>query len=502
MGGEELCEYNAADCRVTIKAWLALQGDLESERHVYEHDVCLAELCAEMHRAGIRVDRKKQRELSRLLAADAERYQVQMRKLARNPDFRSSRTSDVRRALFETLAVRKLKFTETGLASTDKSVIEALRGDDTDVGRFATLLVKRREALKAKATYVDYPKEIMFAAPGSSSPADAARAHYSWGARERRDERTTGGGHTVSGRLASRIQSAPRYNPRNTPDRVREIYIPAPGCEFVYFDVSQGEPRVAAYLSGDPERIKTTLGDVHAANAKIMFPEAAAKGWLDGDAKKDPQRGKPCRDLAKNMGLAIDYFAEADRVWQYLHQNRFGPDGKPLYGAPRLNTVKAIIAKIRHVYRVYVRFVYANLERTKKLGYMRDPILGRIRWLGWSPVITDVANYPIQSCLAAVMNLRCLALRRSDRFLAWAKLHPEILTKVGLEANPNRWPRLPRGVPLVAQIHDAVIYDTPRSLVPAVKSAISDIWARPIDLPGGKLILPIDLKTGRSWAAL
>ena len=110
-----------------------------------------------------------------------------------------------------------------------------------------------------------------------------------------------------------------RYNPRNLADRAREIYCAAPGNVVVYFDVSQGEPRVAAFLSGDPERIKTTYGDVHAENAKIAFPDIAAKGWLDGNPdcakcvrkvkgaecscpKKDPARGKPLRDLIEDDG--------------------------------------------------------------------------------------------------------------------------------------------------------------------------------------------------------
>ena len=310
---------------------------------------------------------------------------------------------------------------------------------------------------------------------------------------------TSGGGHTVSGRLACRLQSAPKYNPANTPDRVREIYVPAKGNRLVYFDVKQGEPRVAAYLSGDPARIQICAGDVHANNAKIMFPEVAARGWLDGDAMKDPQRGKPCRDLAKNMGLAIDYFAEAERVYLYLLQNRFAPNGKALYGAPSLNSVAAIISKIRFAYRVYVKFVEANLAKVKRTGFMRSPVLGRIRWLGWYPPITDVANYPIQSCLADIMNLRSMALQGGARFLAWLKKYPQFAARVGL---PPKLPKLPPGCWLVAQVHDSCIYDCPKPYVNTVRGMLSDIWGRPITMPGGELILPIDLKDAPRMSAL
>lgn len=498
MGGDELCEYNAADCRLTAATWNAIQKDLEAERHVYEHDLCLAQLCTDMTLVGIRVDVERQGLLSRKLQREADAYRAEMRKLLRDSKFQPGKPDAVRRALYEILQIKVLKLTPKGMPSTGKEVLEALRGDEGDVGRFATLLTKRREALKSKSTYVDAIKPLMFEAGPFK---DEARAHYSWGPREKRDQKTSGGGHTVSGRLAGRLQSAPKYNEANTPDRAREQYIAAPGNELVYFDVKQGEPRVAAFLSGDSARIKATLGDVHSENAKIMFPEVAQRGWLDPPNDKDMTRGAPCRHLAKQMGLAIDYFAEGERVWSYLLQNRFDSKGRALYGAPSLNSVNAIIAKIRFAYRVYVKFVHGNLARVRKCGWMRSPILGRLRWLGRYTPITDVANYPIQSCLADIMNLRSLALAGIDRFKDWARLHPEIMARVGL-LKPETWPRLPRGVHLVAQIHDAVIYDTPKALVPTMKRIISDYWSREIDLPGGKLVLPVDLKSGARWSEL
>jgi DNA polymerase I-like protein with 3'-5' exonuclease and polymerase domains len=496
MTSEELVKYNAADVRVTAKAWEAMQVDLAKERPVYDHDICLAELCSAMQKEGIAIDVGRKRLLSKALSDEADALTRQLRRAIGDPHFQPNKVEHVRKALFQTLGVKTFHFTEKGLPSTGKATLETLRGEDSAAGRFASLLSRRREVLKIKSTYVDGEiDELTFAL----EPGGEKRVHYSWGPRERRDRRTSGGGHTVSGRLASRLQSAPRYNAAHLPDRVREIYVPRRGNRFVYFDVKQGEPRVGAYLSGDPTRIGLCGGDVHAGNAKIMFPDVAAKGWLDGEAMKDPARGKPCRDLAKNMGLAIDYFAEAERVYQYLAQNRFGPDGRVLYGCPSLNTVNAIIAKIRLAYRVYVRFVEGNLSLVRRRGFMRSPVLGRIRWLGWFPPITDVANYPIQSCLADVMNIRTLALAGSPRFRQWLLDNPTAGAKVSL---PRRPLRLPKGVSLVGQIHDACIFDTPKPQVETMKDLLTELWAGEIDLPGGRLILPIDLKVGDRWSDL
>jgi DNA polymerase I-like protein with 3'-5' exonuclease and polymerase domains len=494
MTGEDLCKYNAADCRVTIKAWKALQKDLATERRTYDHDMCLLELCSDMERVGVRVDVKRQQELSAAMETAAEGYREEMRHILGDPEFRVT-TARVQKALYDVLAVRKLHFTEKGAPATGKVVIESLKSDDTDAGRFATALSKWRELMKIKVTYVDFPTEIMFPLKREMGlyATDPHRAHYGWGPRERRNQPTAGGGHTVSGRLACRLQSMPRYNPRNLADRAREIYVPAPGNIFTYFDVSQGEPRVAAFLSGDPERIKTTYGDVHAENAKIMFPEVAAKGWLDGPDKKDPTRGKPIRDLAKTMGLAIDYFAEAETAFAYMSQNRFGPDGKALFGLPKLGTVAAMISKIRFRYKRYVQYVTANLETVKRTGYMRSPVLGRIRWFGWFAAITYIANFPVQSTLADVMNLRSLFLQGHPRFFAFLRKYPEIAEKVSLPKKPIR---LPKGVQIVGQIHDSCIFENPRYQEKAMKEILAEVWAAPIRLDGGDLILPIDCKSG------
>ena len=468
-----------------------------------------------MERVGVRVDIKRQQELSSAMETAAEGYREEMRQILGDPEFRVT-TRRVQKALYDVLAVRKLHFTEKGAPATGKVVIEALKSDDTEAGRFATALSKWREVMKIRSTYVDFPTEIMFPlrhGEGNPYAKDPARAHYGWGPRERRNQPTAGGGHTVSGRLACRLQSMPRYNPRNLADRAREIYIPAPGNRLFYFDVSEGEPRVAAFLSGDPERIKTTYGDVHAENAKIGLPEVAAKGWLDSDPdcakcarkvkggectcpKKDPARGKPIRDLFKTMGLAIDYFAEAETAFGYMSQNRFGPDGKALFGLPKLGTIAAIISKIRFRYRKYVQFTTSNLETVKRTGHMRSPVLGRIRWFGFFPSITYIANYPVQSTLADVMNLRTLFLQGHPRFFAFLRKYPELAEKVSLPKKPIK---LPKGVAAISQIHDSIYADGPRYQEKAMKEIFAELWAGPIHLDGGDLILPIEQKSGERF---
>jgi DNA polymerase I-like protein with 3'-5' exonuclease and polymerase domains len=223
--------------------------------------------------------------------------------------------------------------------------------------------------------------------------------------------------------------------------------------------------RLAAYLSADPVFMAACGADLHAGNAKNVFPEIAAKGWLDDkDALKDPARGKPFRDIAKNLGFAIAYGADAPTVHANLASKGF---------KVTLQIVEGILAKLQRAYRVYYAFVDRNVQLVQRTGFMRTPVLGRIRYFGHYPKATEISNFPVQSALADIVNSRMVAVRRS------------------------RYGRL---VALVAQIHDACIYEVPEALVDEFKAYVAELWSEPVRLLGGPLVLPIDLKVGDRWS--
>lgn len=453
MAAVELCKYNASDCQLTARVWKRLQSDLAPERTVYEHDLQLQEVCMSMAIRGLYVDLKRKYTLSRALRNRGRELTERMRGITGNPHFGPSRLADVKDALFNRLRSRIVAVTPTGAASTSNATLETLRGEDTKAGRFADLLLDWRGAMKVRSTYVGGEEGAPLKFDGVIG--SDGRARYNW--------KVHG---TVSGRLSCRLQSAPRYSKELT-GRVREIYGAAPGNILTYWDVSQAEMRLAAYLSADPIFMQACGADVHAGNAKVVFPEIAVKGWLDGDGKKDPARGKQYRDIAKNFGFAICYGAEADRLFSTLLSQGF----KVTFRA-----IELILAKLRAAYKVYYRWAEKNVERVRECGYMRSPIIGRIRWFGWFPKATEIYNFPVQSALADIMNERTI----------------EIHQRLGGIGAPNGF---------TMQVHDAGVIEGPEKDGPRVKSLIEEVWSRPIKgLPGGDLVLPIDLKQGTRWS--
>ena len=114
-------------------------------------------------------------------------------------------------------------------------------------------MIEWRACGKMRVTYLD------------NLPVDAdGRVRPNW--------RSTG---TVSGRFSCQrpnLQNLKRFDKRfrNEPEQhIREIYIASKGNILMAFDLSQVEPRVAAYPSNDPVFIEgVESGDIHTTNAK------------------------------------------------------------------------------------------------------------------------------------------------------------------------------------------------------------------------------------------
>lgn len=457
--------YNSMDAKLQAMTWNAIQEDLEPERSVYEHDKQLAAICKEMYVVGIRRDEPHAQALSLKMKRSAAGLKGEMRSLLNRPNFMPSRLEDVRKALRQ-LKVGTLFVTPTGQVSTASATMEAIANGETRAGQFATYLLRWRGIKKAKSTYIDAP-EIQALADG--------RFHPNW--------KPFG---TVTGRLSSRAQSMPRrvlsdkakrllrknlkWKMKDVENaigidasyevesRVREIYIPRKGHEFVYFDLSQSEMRAAAYLAGDDRFMASCeSGDVHAANAKILFP--SFREILERDPKGE---GKEFRDVSKNAAFGILYKAAPQTIFAFLNAQGFSVE---------LDQVEAMFSFIYEQYSRYYEFCEEKLQECQTNGYLRTAIMKRIRWLGFFPEPTVVFNLSVQSLIADIMNIRLIELR----------------------------PKLPTSARPVFQGHDSVAIEVKSGPdTHSVERLIKETWAEPIYVPtsGKSFVMPVDLKSG------
>jgi DNA polymerase I-like protein with 3'-5' exonuclease and polymerase domains/uracil-DNA glycosylase len=440
----ELLRYNAADVRLTALVWERLQRNLEPERGVYAADKEMLRLCASMRDKGIAFDTERAAEIRNRLRGRKNALVGDMRKLTGKKEFSPSKTADIRKAIYGRFHVPVFSRTPKGLPTTSRVVLEQLRTGDSKAARLSDAILKWRAADKVISTYLD------------PDIAEDGRVHEHWRM------------GVVSGRLACRIMTLPRYRADkhgvvDPTARVRECYVAPPGKIFVYFDLSQAEMRFAAHLSQDPAFIETCRGDVHAGNAKVLFPDAAAQGWLDGKEAKSG-KGAPFRDIAKNAGFAVTYLAQWETVYAFLTSHGF-----PV--SP--NDVRAMLERLHRTYRGYFAFVDRNVAFVRQRGFLRTAQSGRIRWFGRFAPPTEIANYPIQGGIADHMNERL----------------------------PRLGAKLPRSAAIIVQAHDAAIIECKRADGERVKQLVADIYGPPIVLPDRPPFeVPIDLKLGERWS--
>lgn len=437
----DLVLYNAIDCIATLKAWKAMQRDLDAERKTYDHDIELASMCQEMQIAGIGVDKAHREYLSNALRKRSARLLRRMRELVGKKSFSPYGAKDLRWALFEKFKAPVLGWTKkTQIPSTAVTSLQSLAQAKTRAGLLARLVLKYRGARGTRQRNIE----------GVFVSGDG-RVHASW--------KSFG---TMNGRLSCKMQQLPRAaNPKKPilEDRIREFYVPRKGHIFVYFDLSQAEMRLAAYLSGDENFIKVcSERDVHSGNALLIFPMAKK------EILEDPKgKGKDFRDIAKETGFAVNYYAGEETLFKRLQ-------GKKLKTPVSYKVVRHMLSIVHRQFKGHFKYIDRNYEEVKKRGYMRTPLLGRIRWLGWNPPITEVANTPVQSGVADIMNERMLAMRREG---------------------------LPKGCRLVGQFHDAALYECKiGKSAEAMKKMIRRYYDAPVVVGGRSFVMPIDMKEG------
>ena len=80
--------------------------------------------------------------------------------------------------------------------------------------------------------------------------------------------------------------------------------------------------------------------------------------------------------MAKTAGFACCYGASADTVLARIRASG---------GVAEMADVEAMLEKLRTGYATYYNYCAENVEFVQKNGYLRTPLVGRIRWMGFSP---------------------------------------------------------------------------------------------------------------------
>lgn len=249
------------------------------------------------------------------------------------------------------------------------------------------------------------------------------------------------------------------FNPQTVPGNIRNVVVADAGKILVEIDLAQAESRYVAYEAPEPKLMEMLESgkDVHKYVASRIF-----KKTEEMVSKTERQLGKKSGHSA-NYGVGPRTFAESCLVEMGI-----------------VLTEQEARSIIDGYYETFpgIRRRQTNIQHTvRRERFIRTPIgrerhfYGRIN----DQTFREAYAYSPQSVIPDITNSLMLFLY--DHF-------PEI--------------------DFLLQVHDSLLLQMDKPLIRAIYEAATDYkaWHPEIILPGGKLVIPIDMKVGNRWGNL
>jgi len=410
----------------------ALVDEPGLHRILDELELPLVPVLADMEATGVAIDTGALGELSTTFAQEVARLQEAIWESVGH-QFTLGSPKQLEQVLFYELDLPRGKRTKTGY-STDASVLEELRAAHPMI----PMLLDWRLYTKLKSTYIDTLPVLL-------SP-DTGRLHT-----------TFQQAVAATGRLSSADPNLQNIPIRTDLGRmIRRAFVAGdPDRVLLAADYSQIELRILAHVSGDVHLREAfeRRADIHRETAARVLKKDPAAVTADE------------RSMAKmvNFGLAygMSDFGLASRA-----------------GIPRAEA-QEFIASYFAAYSGISYYMLHIREAARQQGYV-ETLLGRRRWIPELEARNAslrgagermAINMPIQGTAADIMKI------------AMIRLHGRLRAA----ASPAR---------LLLSVHDEVVLEVPRGLVPELAPLVRETLetALPLDVP-----LDVDVKVGDDW---
>ena len=315
---DKAAEYAAEDADITLRLHHTLWPRIEETpglATVYNTiEQPLVPVLTRMEETGVLVDARLLRAMSGEFAGKMAVLEAEAHKEAGHP-FNIASPKQLQEVLYNELKLPVTQYTPTKQPSTNEDALAEL----AEQHRLPKLILDYRSLSKLKSTYTDkLPEQI--------SPR-TGRIHTSYHQAV-----------AATGRLSSsdpNLQNIPIRTEEGR--RIRQAFIPKPGCTLLAADYSQIELRIMAHLSEDEGLLKAFAEDrdVHQATAAEVFGVALK------DVTTDQRRsakainfgliyGMSAFGLARQLGIARDeaqqyvalYFARYPDVKAYMDRTK------------------------------------------------------------------------------------------------------------------------------------------------------------------------------------
>lgn len=298
---------------------------------LYDLELPLIPVLAEMEKAGIKANRDFFHEYSKTLEVSINQKKTEIYEMA-GEEFNIGSPKQIGEILFERMAIPGGRKTKTGYA-TGAEILSELAATHPIAGE----ILSYRELTKLKSTYSDaLPKMI----------AEDGRIHTSYSQAV-----------AATGRLSSNDPNLQNIPIRTELGRqLRKAFIAPEGMELLSLDYSQIELRILAHMCGDEALVQAfnDFTDVHTATAALMF------NCEQSEVTKEQRR------WAKLLNYAVLY-----GVTGFGLSNQLGAGFSP-------GDASALIKQYNERFPTVKAFTDGIIEETRKRGFTTT-LMGRRR---------------------------------------------------------------------------------------------------------------------------
>lgn len=434
---QKVAEYAGEDADITLQLKHIFEPRLketETEKVFSDIEVPLVRVLSDMEMEGVNLDKEALEKQSEELGSEILRLDAEIKEEA-GVDFNVASPRQLGEVLFDKMKlVEKAKKTKSGQYSTSEDVLSGLAKDHQIVRN----ILDYRQMVKLKSTYVDALPTLI--------SAKTNRIHTSFNQAV-----------AATGRLSSNnpnLQNIPIRTERGR--EVRKAFIPRDENHCILAaDYSQIELRLIAELSEDEAMMNAFINkeDIHAATAAKVFD-------VPLEEVSREQRGN-----AKTVNFGIIYGVSAFGLSQQTNLSR--------------TEASEIIKSYFQTYPGIRDYMEHQKEFARKHGYVMT-IMGRKRYLrdinSRNAVVRghaerNAVNAPIQGSAADIIKIAMIALH--DKLE-----QSDLKTK------------------MILQVHDELVFDTPKEEIELVKPMIRDAMENAIST---KVPLIVDFGHGQNW---
>ena len=390
---DQAVPYASEDADFTLQLWEFLSARFKDERRqkLFELEMRLLPILANMELAGIHLDSKALHEYNAELTNGIENIENEIYKEVGHP-FNIASPKQLQTVLFEERKLKPEKKTKTGY-STDTSVLEELAHYDS----VPKMILEFRELSKLQSTYVETLPEMT---------DKNGRIHT--------DFVQTG---TATGRLSCRDPNLQNIPVRNEAGRrIRSSFTAPEGKVLISADYAQIELVVLAHLSGDKNMCQAFIEgtDVHKATAALIFGVKPEE--VTAEMRRTAKTinfgviyGMSAFRLANDLGISRTQAAQFISSYDQLYAGITNFKAQAILNAETNGYVETILGRRRPIMNINSR------NKVEKAGAERMAINTPVQ--GSAADIVKKAMIEVDSALKEINNGAKLLLQVHDELI-------------------------------------------------------------------------------------